>query len=180
MPLSEALPDEDLADLYENAPCGYVSLLPDGRVVKLNGTLADWLGRAARDMVGAPFNEFLSFGGRIAFETHLAPLLRLQGHVGEIALDLLDAKAAKIPVIANAVEKRGPDGRHLLTRLTLFKAVDRRTYERSLVEARERAETPGFGRARNVDPARAIHRRPRSRSPQSPGRSRRRGAHART
>ncbi len=82
----------------------------------------------------------LGFGGRIAFETHLAPLLRMQGHVHEIALDLLTAKGEKIPTIANAAEKRDAEGRHQFTRLTLFKAVDRRTYERSLVEARVKAE----------------------------------------
>lgn len=138
--MSDALPVEDLADLYENAPCGYVSLTPDGRIARLNATLAAWLGRAAGDMLGQSFHQCLSFGGRIAFETHLAPLLRLQGRVDEIALDLLAADDARIPVIANAAEKRGSGGEHLLTRLTLFKAVDRRKYERALLEARARAE----------------------------------------
>lgn len=43
-------------------------------------------------------------------------------------------------MIANATERRGDTGKHLFTRLTIFKAVDRRTYERGLVEARARAE----------------------------------------
>ena len=138
--MSETPPAEDLADLYENAPCGYVSLSPDARIAKVNRTLAAWLGRPADELLARPLHELLSFGGRIAFETHLAPLLRLQGFVDEIALDLLHADGSKIPVIANAAEKRGPEGEHLFTRLTLFKAVDRRAYERSLVEARVRAE----------------------------------------
>lgn len=139
--MSDPLPTEDLADLYENAPCGYISLTPDGTIVKLNHTLAIWLGRPADALLSHKFNAFLSFGARIAFETHLAPLLRLQGHVGEIALDLLGADGTKVPVIANAAEKRSEDGEHLFTRITLFKAVDRRQYERSLVAAREEAET---------------------------------------
>jgi sigma-B regulation protein RsbU (phosphoserine phosphatase) len=140
--LSDTLPieSEDLADLYENAPCGYVSLAPDGRIVKLNRTLANWIGRPADELIGNRFGDCMSFGGRIAFETHLAPLLRLQGHVGEIALDLVDPSGAKIPVIANAAEKRSAEGAHLLTRMTLFKAVDRRAYERSLIAARDKAE----------------------------------------
>ncbi|WP_129794459.1 PAS domain-containing sensor histidine kinase [Sphingosinicella sp. CPCC 101087] len=138
--MSEIRPTEDLADLYENAPCGYVSLSPDARIVKVNRTLADWLGISAVQLLGRPIFELLSFGGRIAYETHLAPLLRLQGFVHEIALDLLRSDGTKIPVIANAAEKRGSAGQHHFTRLTLFKAVDRRTYERSLVEARVKAE----------------------------------------
>lgn len=138
--MSRHPPVEDLEDLYETAPCGYVSISPDARIVKANRTLADWLGRSADELVGKPVHDILGFGGRIAFETHLAPLLRMQGHVHEIAVDLLTASGEKVPTIANAAEKRDSAGRHLFTRLTLFRAVDRRTYERTLVEARARAE----------------------------------------
>lgn len=131
---------EDLADLYENAPCGYLSLSPDARIVKVNRTLTDWLGTSGEKLVGQPFHALLSFGGRIAYETHMAPLLRLQGFVNELALDLLQADGSKLPVIANAAEKRGAGGEHVFTRLTMFKAVDRRTYERGLVAARKKAE----------------------------------------
>ena len=131
---------EDLVDLYETAPCGYVSISPGGKIVKANRTLANWLGQSADALVGKSVHDMLGFGGRIAFETHLAPLLRMQGHVHEIALDLLTAEGEKIPTIANAAEKRDDEGRHVFTRLTLFKAVDRRTYERSLLEGRVKAE----------------------------------------
>ena len=131
---------EDLEDLYETAPCGYLSISPDGKIVKINRTLADWLGFTTDNLLGKSIHDILGFGGRIALETHIAPLLRLQGHVHEIALDLLTVAGAKIPTIANAAEKRGTDSKHLFTRLTLFKAIDRRTYERSLLEARLKAE----------------------------------------
>ena len=93
-----------MEDLYETAPCGYVSVFPDGKIAKVNRTLADWLGRPADTLVGKPVHEILGFGGRIAFETHLAPLLRMQGHVHEIALDLLTTAGEKVPTIANAAE----------------------------------------------------------------------------
>jgi sigma-B regulation protein RsbU (phosphoserine phosphatase) len=31
--------EDDLEDLFENAPCGYVSTRPDGRITKVNHTL---------------------------------------------------------------------------------------------------------------------------------------------
>lgn len=131
---------EDLADLYENAPCGYLSLSPDARIVKVNRTLIGWLGMSGEVLIGQSFHALLSFGGRIAYETHMAPLLRLQGVVNELALDLLHADGSKLPVIANAAEKRGPNEEHVFTRLTMFKAADRRMYERGLVAARTQAE----------------------------------------
>ena len=168
--MSDNLPTEDLADLYENAPCGYVSLSPDAHIVKVNQTLSEWIGSSANELVGKSFYELLSFGGRIAFETHLAPLLRLQGFVNEIALDLLKSDGSKIPIIANAAEKRDPEGRHLFTRLTLFKAVDRRTYERGLIEARIARRGRGRSSAGDGGAPRAIHRRAWPRPAQSPRR----------
>ena len=138
--MSDDAPAEDLQDLYETAPCGYVSLAPNGTIVKANGTLAGWLGSTSDELVGKSIHEILTFGGRIAVETHLAPLLRMQGHVDELALDLVTADGRQVPAIVNAAEKRDADGRHLFTRLTLFRAVDRRAYERNLLDARTKAE----------------------------------------
>ena len=140
MNLSDRLPSEDLEDLYETAPCGYVSMAPDGKIVKANATLAGWLGFDSDALVGKSIHDILTFGGRIAVETHLAPLLRMQGHVHELALDLVTADGRQVPAIVNAAEKRDADGRHLFTRLTLFRAVDRRAYERDLLEARDQAK----------------------------------------
>ncbi|MEH6757401.1 MAG: PAS domain-containing sensor histidine kinase [Parasphingorhabdus sp.] len=131
---------EDLADLYDNAPCGYLSLSSDGHIVKVNRTLADWLQHPPTALVDRPIHDILSFGGKIAYETHLAPILLMHGSVGEIALDLLDTEQTKIPVIANAAECRAKTGELLFTRLTLFKAADRLTFERSLIEAKVKAE----------------------------------------
>ena len=141
MPLSDESPTEDLEDLYENAPCGYMSLSPGGQIVKANKTLSDWMGTTTEALIGIPFHAILTFGGRIAYETHLAPLLRLQGIVNELAFDLLRADGKKIPIIANAIERRDSNGRRLFTRITLFKAVERRSYERGLLEARSKAES---------------------------------------
>jgi sigma-B regulation protein RsbU (phosphoserine phosphatase) len=138
--LSSPVADDDLADLVENLPCGYLSLSPDGRVLRINATLVGWLASDAAALVGQSIHALLSFGGRIAYETHLAPMLRLQGKVDEIALDLLRSDGGKLPVIANATEKRANDGTHVLTRVTLFKAVERRAFERTLVDARTKAE----------------------------------------
>lgn len=133
-------PAEDFADLYDEAPCGYVSITPDARIAMVNLTLASWLECRRDDLLGKSIHEILSFGGKIAFETHIAPMLRLQGEAHELALDLQVGDGEKLPVMGTAREKRGPDNKHLFTRLTLFKAVERRSFERSLIEAKVRAE----------------------------------------
>ncbi|WP_342588677.1 PAS domain-containing protein [Rhizobium sophoriradicis] len=62
---------EDLDDLYENAPCGYVSLAADGVIVKVNRTLAGWLGTQSFELLGKRFYDLLNVPGKIFYETHL-------------------------------------------------------------------------------------------------------------
>ena len=135
--------EEDLDDLYENAPCGYLSLGPDGRILKLNATLASWLGRPKDELLGRRFTDLLKIAGRIFYETHVAPLLRMQGRFDEFALDMVANGDRPLAVLANAVERRSTDGQLLFTRYTIFKATDRRRYERDLVSARNDAERLG-------------------------------------
>jgi PAS domain S-box-containing protein len=136
----DRLLEEDPADLYENAPMGYLSTLPDGRIVKVNRTFCAWTGRSAEQLVGAQFQDLLSVGGRVFHETHLRPLLRLQGAVREIALDVARIDGSLLPCLLNAVEVRDDDGAPVLVRATLFEATARRRYERELLTAQRAAE----------------------------------------
>ncbi|MGO7337044.1 PAS domain-containing sensor histidine kinase [Rhizobium leguminosarum] len=137
------MPAEDLEDLYENAPCGYLSLQPDGRIVKVNRTLSTWIGIPAEQLLGKRLHDLLNTSGRIFYETHFAPLLRIQGFFNEVALDLVTVDGRKLPVLANAVERRAEDGALLFTRVTMFQAAERRRYERELVDARTAADAAG-------------------------------------
>ena len=47
---------DDLEDLFENAPCGYVSTDKDGRISRANATLAQWIGTNAASLVGRRFS----------------------------------------------------------------------------------------------------------------------------
>jgi PAS domain-containing protein len=38
------LPQESAEELYENAPCGYVTTRPDGTIVRINRTFLLWTG----------------------------------------------------------------------------------------------------------------------------------------
>jgi sigma-B regulation protein RsbU (phosphoserine phosphatase) len=135
--LSEQPLHEDLEDLYENAPCGYLSLGPDGRIVKANRTFCTWIGRSSDELLGKRLRDLLNVAGSIFYETHFAPLLRMQGFFHEVALDLVVAGGAVMPVLANAKERRDDAGQLLFTRLTIFQATERRRYERELVDSRE-------------------------------------------
>ena len=127
--------------MYENAPCGYLSLDPGGRIFKVNKTLCTWVGYAPEHLVGKRLGDLLNIAGRMFYETHIAPLLRMQGFFNEVALDLVNQNGDRLPVIANAAERRAADGSVISTRLTLLKATDRRRYERELLDARDQSRS---------------------------------------
>ncbi|MBF6468074.1 SpoIIE family protein phosphatase [Nocardia beijingensis] len=136
-----ALLEDSVEDLYENAPCGYLSTSLDGRIAKVNATLLRWLGRQRDELVGrAHFSDLLTVGGRLYHETHFAPLLRMQGEVRGIALEMKAADGRRLPVLVTSQVKTGSQEQPLLIRTTVFDARERRDYETELLRARREAE----------------------------------------
>ena len=133
--------EESAEELYEHAPCGYLSTIPDGTIVRVNQTLIDWTGYTREFLLsGTRLQSLFTIGSRIYWETHFAPLLQMQGAAREVAFELVGADSRAIPVLVNAAQKRDDAGMPLFTRITLFDATDRRRYERELLIARRRAE----------------------------------------
>jgi serine/threonine-protein kinase RsbW len=131
---------ESADDLYENAPCGYLSTLPDGTIVRVNRTFLEWTGFRREDLVDRRrFQDLLTAGGRIYHETHVAPLLHMQGRVREIAAEIDCPGGRRLPILVNATLRSAPDGSPLAIRTTVFNASDRRRYEEELLRAQQRA-----------------------------------------
>jgi sigma-B regulation protein RsbU (phosphoserine phosphatase) len=136
-----SLLEDSADDLYENAPCGYLSTLLDGEIAKVNATLLGWLGYERGDLVGRrTFSDLLTVGGRLYHETHFAPLLRMKGEISGIALEMRAADGTRLPVLVTSTVKMGSDGQPLLIRSTVFDARDRRAYEQELLRARQESE----------------------------------------
>ena len=83
--------------------------------------------------------------GRIFYETHIAPLLRMQGFFNEVALDFVTAPASGCRCWSTPPNGADRTERPCLRSGAVFKAADRRRYERELVEARAAAETARKG-----------------------------------
>jgi PAS domain S-box-containing protein len=134
--------EESAEDLLEDAPCGYLSAAPDGMLLRVNRTFLRWTGYRREELVGVKrFQELLTVGGRIYHETHYAPMLRMQGVVREIAVDVVCADGRRLPVVVNSVLLRDADGAPWVVRTTAFDATERRSYERELLAARDRERT---------------------------------------
>jgi phosphoserine phosphatase RsbU/P len=131
--------EETAEELFEEAPCGYLTTLPDGTIVRVNRTFERWTGLDRRRLLGtARFQDLLSAGGRIYHETHYAPMLRMQGAVREIAVEIVCADGSRLPVLVNSQMHHDAQGQPAHVRTTIFDASDRRRYEQELLRARRR------------------------------------------
>jgi signal transduction histidine kinase/CheY-like chemotaxis protein len=139
------LDDRDLEgsldDLFDNAPCGYLTTNADGLIVKVNETFLSLAGLVREGLVGVKrFRDLLTVPGRIYYETHVAPLLQMQSFVREVAFDIARPGSTALPVLVNLVQKLRSDASTAVIRIIVFVASDRRTYEQEILIARRTAE----------------------------------------
>jgi sigma-B regulation protein RsbU (phosphoserine phosphatase) len=133
--------EESAEELYEDAPCGFISTRADGTIIRANRTFERIAGRPRVDLVDRMrFQDLLSPGGRIYHETHYAPLLRMQGEVREIATEIVRPDGSRVAVLVNSVMRTDETGQPLVTRTTVFDATDRRRYEEELLRLRTREQ----------------------------------------
>jgi len=136
-----SLIEEDTQELYENAPCGYLSMLPDGTIIKANATFLAWIGYESGALIGQKrFQSLLPVAGKIFYDTHVGPLLAMQGFVRELAFELFCSDGQRKPILLNAILKRDEVGQPLVIRTTILEASGRRAYEEELRRAKRKAE----------------------------------------
>jgi phosphoserine phosphatase RsbU/P len=136
-----SLLEESAEQLLEDVPCGCLCTAPDGTITRVNRTFERWTGFARQDLLGrVRFRDLLSAGGRIYYETHFAPLLRMQGSVQAIALDIVCADGSRLPALVNSVAQAGAGGDPAVIRTAIFDVTDRRRYESELLSARQREQ----------------------------------------
>lgn len=140
MTQDEELLEESAEDLFEHAPCGYLTCGVDGTILRVNRTFEQWTGYERATLLGKRFRDLLAPAGRIYHETHYVPLLQMQGAVREIALDIVRADGTRLPALINSVRQPDEAGRPRLVRTTIFDASDRRAYEQELLRSRRREQ----------------------------------------
>lgn len=133
--------EEDIRELYDNAPCGYLSSFVDGTILGVNQTFLNWTGHTREVLLsGKRLQELLTAPGQIFYETQYAPLLQLQGFVKEVSLEIVRKTGDPLPVLVNSVRQQSRGNPSTVIRSTFFDATERRKYERDLLTARRNLE----------------------------------------
>ncbi len=126
--------------LSAQALVGVLLLDQRGAILHANGTACQWLERDADVLCQLNFRALMSAGGRLFYDTQLEPMMRLHREWREVALELRVPSGSALPVLASAIAcNEGEDGPARVL-VSLFRATERRRYERELLRARQQAE----------------------------------------
>jgi PAS domain S-box-containing protein len=111
---------EEISDLYNNAPCGYHSIGPDGAFIRINDTELEWLGYQREEIIGRiKWPDLLTPESREKFYD-IFPALQEQGWVSDAEFDIVRKDGSVFSVLLNATAIKDHDGRFIQSRSTIF------------------------------------------------------------
>jgi PAS domain S-box-containing protein len=135
-------PDINFEELYEYAPCGYVSLLPDGTIIKTNTTLINWLGFKREEIEHRKkFSDLISRSALIHYEIVFRQIINLSGSVKELSYDMQKKDGTLMPVLVSGSVLKDDGGRTIGISVVIGDNADRKKYERELLRAKKFADT---------------------------------------
>lgn len=125
-------------ELLDHAPCGFIVFSDDGKIIEANTTLLNLLGYGRRELIDLHIEEIFSVPGRIFYQTHFFPLLKLKRKVEEVYLALRAKNGEQIPVLTNA-QRRGYEGQ-VFNECVFVVMRQRNKYEDEILQAKKEAE----------------------------------------
>lgn len=130
----------DFERFFENSVSGFLITDPQGHILKSNTRLADWIGIPTEELNGKRVLDLFTIGSKIYYETHLWPLLRMQGSFDEVLLDLSGPDKQRTSFLVNALECRDEKNHPEYIYYIVSKAADRILYEKTLQHQKQLAE----------------------------------------
>lgn len=131
---------ENFEYFFEKSLSGFLVADPQGLIVRCNTRLSNWVGATVDTLKGKRFSDLFAIGSRIYYETHLWPLLRMQGFFDEVVVELKSLSGERLHVLVNALECRDSHDKPKYIHFTISKATDRLQYEQNLQYAQKVAE----------------------------------------
>lgn len=136
----KAISTTDAQLLIEEAQNGVVVTDRNANITYCNKRFAIWAGRPQEELLGLRLAKLLDVPGRVYFETHILPMLLLQGYAREILCRLKGETGDPVPILLNAATHPADTGDDSRFVFTIFDATERSMYEGNLREARKNAE----------------------------------------
>jgi PAS domain S-box-containing protein len=128
----------EIFELYNNAPCGYHSLDPDGVIVEINDTELQWLGYERAEVVGKRrLLDFLTPEGQLIFHQNF-PLFKARGWIEDLQYEFIRKNGSTFPVLLSSKAIYDEQGQFLTSYSSIFDITPLKQAQRALVESEER------------------------------------------
>jgi PAS domain S-box-containing protein len=128
----------EIRDLYHNAPCGYHSLNPDGLFVRINDRELEWLGYAREEIIDIKtLCDILTPASQAVFRKTF-PVLKKQGWIKNVELDLVRKDGSILPVLVNATAVMDEKGDYVMSRSTVTDMTELKRTEAQLRRSEEK------------------------------------------
>ncbi len=135
--LPPILPEKE--EWYNDLPCGYLTTSVDGIILEVNETFLKIIGCTRDEIISkCSFQEFLSIGSKMYYETHYRPLLQMQGIVTEVNLVFIRRDESQTHALVNT--KQIKNKQSLVNQIMIFEITQRKVYEQELFLMKEKAE----------------------------------------
>ena len=131
---------EDAQLLIDRADSGFVVTDHNAKITYCNSRFAEWTGNIPTALVGMRLSHLLDVPGRVFFDTHIMPMILLQGFAREILCRLAPEGAERFPILLNASRHPADEGPEARIVFNIFDATERAMYEGDLRKARDDAE----------------------------------------
>lgn len=123
-------------DQLNHAPCGFLTLTKDGKIISINETLLRVLDYTSDELIGQHINTILTNSARVFFQLYFIPLLTVQHRVEEMHLSLNAKNGKDTPVLINASHSKEEQ----LITCVIIPIHKRSEYENQLLIAKKVAE----------------------------------------
>jgi signal transduction histidine kinase len=135
--------------ILDRMPAGYLAFGDDGVIVATNATLCAILACPTESLVGKHLENILTVPGRIFYQTHVFPLLKMQGYVNEVYVSARCGAGEEVPLLINAV--RRDMGGITLNECVVVAMRRRNEYEDEILKAKRAAETANAEKDRALE-----------------------------
>ncbi len=109
--LEQTVMADELADLYNQAPCGYHSIRPDGTILRINDTELSWLGFKREDVVDRQNITALITPASLETFRQNFPGVWESGEIDGAEFDMLGHNGAVLPVLLSSSAVHDGDGK---------------------------------------------------------------------
>jgi PAS domain S-box-containing protein len=115
----------EFEELYHHAPCGYHSLDPTGKFLRINHTELQMLGYTEAEIIGHKSLIDLLTPASIQIFNDNFPIVKTRGWIHDLELEMLRKDGQIVPISATMVAIKDDQGNYLSDRSTVIDISDR-------------------------------------------------------